>query len=272
MMLISIGDRVEEGLYRFHSRFNRAVNFTQGDHLVSVVAEEIGDGPWNIVIRDLNTGQTQKPLEISAGKVVFEDGEFPFADRHRYCSTLECETGASPRFSDNLSLFGELLRTMSHPKSLAFLLDDQRIRNFHSGFERAFAEQVKRSVNQIFHGDRLNGVRSLSGCGIGLTPSGDDFIAGLLIGLNLRGEGFRGLVNQVFAAAQTKNIFSSSFLDLARQGLLFGRMKDLILALLDGGQEAVRNSAGKLFAVGGSSGADLGTGFLMTMRHEVRVS
>ena len=66
MMLISIGDRVEEGLYRFHSRFNRAVNFTQGDHLVSVVAEEIGDGPRNIVMRDLGTGQTQNPLEISA--------------------------------------------------------------------------------------------------------------------------------------------------------------------------------------------------------------
>lgn len=272
MMLISIGDRVEEGLYQFHSRFNRAVNFTQGCRLVSVVAEEIGDGPLNIVIRDLGTGQTQNPLEISADKVVFAGGEFPFTTRHRYCSALPCDTGTSPRFGDNLSLFGELLRTMSHPKSLAFLLDDQRIQNFHSGFERAFAEQVKRSVNQIFLGDRLNGVRSLSGCGIGLTPSGDDFIAGLLIGLNLRGAGFRGLVNQVFAAARSKNIFSSSFLDLARQGLLFGRMKDLILALLHGGQKAVCNSAEKLFAVGGSSGADLGTGFLMTMRHEVRVS
>lgn len=272
MMLISIGDQVEEGRYRFHSRFNRAVNFTQGDHLVSVVAEEIGDGPLSIVMRDLGTGQTQNPLEIFADKVFFEKSEFPFTNRHRYCSTLECETVTSPRLCDNLSLFGELLRTMSHPKSLAFLLDDQRIRNFHSGFERAFAEQAKLSVNQIFHGDRLNGVRSLSGCGIGLTPSGDDFIAGLLIGLNLRGEGFRGLVNQVFAVTQSKNVFSSSFLDLARQGLLFGHMKDLILALLHGGQRAVRNSAEKLFAVGGSSGADLGTGFLMTMRHEVHVS
>lgn len=272
MMLISMGDQVKEGLYQFHSRFNRAVNFTRGNHLVSVVAEEIGDGPLNIVMRDLDTGQTQNPLKISADKVAFEKGEFPFTNRHRYCSALKCETVISPRFDKNLSFFGELLKTLSHPQSLAFLLDDRRIRNFHSGFDRAFAEQAKHSVNQIFHGDPLNGVRSLSGCGIGLTPSGDDFLAGLLIGLNLRGERFRDLVNQIFAAAQSKNIFSSSFLDLARQGLLFGRMKNLILALLHNGQEAVRDSAAKLFAVGGSSGADLGTGFLMTMRHEVRVS
>jgi hypothetical protein len=272
MMLISMGDQVEEGLYRFHSRFNRAVNFAHGNHLLSVVSEEVGDGPLNIVMRDLDNGETQNPLEISADKIVFENGEFPFTNRHRYCSALKCETGTSPRFRNNLSVFGELLKTMSHPQSLAFLLDNQRIRNFQSGFERAFAEQAERSVNQIFHGDWLNGVRSLSGCGFGLTPSGDDFIAGLLIGLNLRGESFRALVNQVFAAAQSKNIFSRSFLDLARQGLLFGRMKNLILALLHGGQEAVRNSAEKLFAVGGTSGADLGTGFLMTMRHEVRVS
>ena len=272
MRLISIGDQVEEGLYRFHSRFNRAVNFTHGEHLVSVVAEEIGDGPRNIVMRDLDTGSTQNPLEIAADNVIFEDAKFPVAHRHRYCSSLKCETGTSPCFDDNLSLFSESLRTMSHPRSLAFLLDDQRIRNFHSGFERAFAERVKHSVNQIFHGDRLNGVRALSGCGLGLTPSGDDFLAGLLIGLNLRGAGFRGLVNQIFAAARTTNIFSKSFLDLARQGFLFGRMKDLILALRHGGPDAVRHSAEKLFAVGGSSGADLGTGFLMTMRHEVRVS
>ena len=175
--------------------------------------------------------------------------------------------------ADNLSLFGELLRTMSHPQSLAFLLGWTKgatsIRALSARLPRAGEAQC----GSDFSWRPAEG-RAISpgGCGIGLTPSGDDFIPGLLIGLNLRGERFRGIVNQVFSAARSKNIFSNSFLDLDRQGLLFGRMKDLILALLDGGQEAVRNSTGKLFAIGGSSGADLGTGFLMTMRHEVRVS
>jgi len=265
MMLVSIGDQVEEGTYPFHSRFHRAVNFRQGDRLVSVVNEEIGGGPLNVVIRDLPADQTQKPLEISDGRVVFEGREYRFTHRHRYCSTLERGIGVSARFRRNLSLFGELLQTTSHPKSLAFLLNDKRAQNFRSGFEQMFVEQVKLSVCQIFFGDRLKGVQTLSGCGLGLTPSGDDFIAGMLIGLHLSGTGFRGLAEQIFAAARSDNVFSSTFLDLARRGLLFGRMKNLILALRHENEDDVRQCAESLFAVGGSSGADLGTGFFMTL-------
>jgi hypothetical protein len=260
MTLVSIGDQVAEGVFPFHSRFNRAVNFMRGDWLVSLVDEEVGDGPLNIVLRDFDAGQTQNPLEIFADKVVFEGCGFPFAPRHRYCSTLDCRIG--PRFRCNLPIFGELLVQTSPAKSLAFLLDGARVQDFRSGFEQAFAEQVQCSVNQIFHGDRLTGVRTLSGCGIGLTPSGDDFIAGHLIGLNLRGVTADG----VFEAARSNNIFSNTFLDLARQGRLFGRMKDLILALMHDSQEAVRECTERLFAVGGTSGADLGTGFYMTVR------
>lgn len=260
MTLVSIGDQVAEGTWRFHSRFKRAVNFTQGDRLVSIVDEAIGAGPLNIVLGGFDAGETQAPLEVSRGRVVFEGRKFPFTPRHQYCSTLDCETG--PRFRGNLPLFGELLKTTAHPQSLAFLLDDARVHNFRSGFEQKFAEQVKRSVNQIFHGDRLAGVRTLSGCGLGLTPSGDDFIAGHLIGLNLRGEKAHG----VFEAARSDNVFSNTFLDLAQQGRLFGRMKNLILALMQDGQEAVRECTERLFAVGGTSGADLGTGFYMTVR------
>ena len=263
MTLVSIGDQVEEGIYPFHSRFHRAVNFRQDDRLVTVVNEEIGDGPLNIVMRDLHAGQIQKPLEISDGKVVFEGREHRFTHRHRYRSTLESGAAGSPCFRHNLSWFGELLQTTSHPKSLAFLLNDKRTQNFRSGFERAFAKHAKRSVSQIFHGDRLNGVQTLSGCGLGLTPSGDDFIAGLLIGLHLRGEN----TDDVFEAARSDNIFSSTFLDLARRGQIFGRMKDLILALRHDGEDGVRRCAERLFAVGGSSGADLGTGFFMTLRN-----
>jgi hypothetical protein len=124
-------------------------------------------------------------------------------------------------------------------------------------------------------GHVLDGVRALRGCGLGLTPSGDDFVAGLLIGLNLlqqlHGRNRQKLVDEVFRAAKAGNVFSNSFLDLARRGLLFGRMKNLVCALLHEGEDAVRRSAAKLLAIGGSSGADLGTGFLLTVRGQLGV-
>jgi hypothetical protein len=244
---MTIGDLIEKGTYPFHSRFHRAVNFTDGHRLISVVDETIGDGPLNIVLRGFAPGNSRDPLQILAGSVVFEGREYLV--RSRYSS----EIPGKPR---NLSLFDI---TTAPPKSLAFLLDETREQHFRTGFERAFVRRVKRSVNEIFHGDRLAGIRQLKGTGLGLTPSGDDFIAGHLIGLNLRGES----TDEVFEAARSENIFSNTFLDLARQGRIFGRMKNLILALTSG--RGVRECTKRLFAVGETSGADLATGFYMTV-------
>ena len=279
MMLISIGDQVEEGTHPFHSRFNRVVNFSHGNHLISVVNEEIGAGPLNIVVRDLDVGPTcsgAAPLKVGAHMLVFQGRRFRFTDSHYYDSTVALDAWRPRLFHHNLSVFGEQLKTMASPKSLTFLLDEKRTRNFRPGFERVFVDQIRRGVHQVMNGDLLDGIRSLKGCGLGLTPSGDDFIAGLLIGLNLlqqlRGQDYRKTANAVFRTAKTGNIFSNSFLDLARRGLLFGRMKDLILALMRDSEEVVRKSAGELLAIGGSSGADLGTGFLLTVCGEMGIS
>ncbi len=302
MMLVSIGDQVEAGTYCFHSWFARAVNFERNGRLVSVVDEDIGPGPLSIVLRGrkLRTGQAvAHPLEIGNHTVVFEGHRFSFERRHRYHSALEWEAGGlkpincrsipkpSPRssarqkgrrenlnrFQQNLPVFEELLKSTAPPGSLAFLLDKRRLVNFRAGFERAFARQAMGGVRCIFHGSLLKGIGSLKGCGVGLTPSGDDFIAGLLIGLNLlqemHGRDYQPIADAIFNAAQGNNIFSNTFLDLARQGRLFGRMKDLILSLRGGSRNAVEKSAKKLFAIGESSGADLGTGFWMTVQDGV---
>jgi hypothetical protein len=325
-MLLSVGDQVRPGTYRFHSRFNRAVNFKHEGRLVSVVDETIGPGPLNIVLGDIklapaqghagsepsilkglhNTAQgwiaspvpgdptlsnrprkvlnperfespisfdTFPPLHISSNTVRFAGCRYPFTARHRYNSTLDLQAVHLRRFQHNLATLGASLREDSPPKSLAFLLDRKRRRNFRAGFERTFAEQIVRGVHQVFHGNLLAGVRQLKGCGLGLTPGGDDFIAGLLIGLHvlqtLRGQDLQPTMDVIFRAAQGDNIFSNTFLDLARRGLLFGRMKDLLLALISGNRASVGRTSAALFAIGASSGADLATGLFMTLEGDV---
>lgn len=305
--LLSVGDQIESGVFRFHSRFNRAVNFERHGRLISVVDEQIGPGPLNIVLQGLTphvrpvatfaTASSRRgvnltgaanlggggemagldrfpPLKITASSVVFAAHRFPFTPRQRYHSTLDFDSGNLHCFHHNLSIFGGLLTECAPSKSLAFLLDETRLKNFRSGFERAFADRICRSAHQVFHGHRLEGIRNLKGCGLGLTPSGDDFIAGLLIGLNLlqklRGQAFQPTVDAIFGAAEGDNIFSNTFLDLARRGLLFGRMKDLLLVLMTGNEASVRKATGKLFAIGASSGADLATGFFLTVHEQSR--
>ena len=379
MMLLSIGDQIRPGTYRFQSRFDRAVNFEHDGRLIAVVDESIGPGPLNIVLRGLKLAQSQSetepvpsilkglphsaqgwiagvqgrpegvasrlptdplpPLRVSPTTILFAGHRCHFTARHRYHSTLDlaatmrlAETplmrrsgnrtarsvwsawsllplsncpapydsaskldalqtlraAAHPQapsqpanslefgsatlrhFHRNLSVLAESLKADASPKSLAFLLDTKRRQNFRPGFERAFAAQITRGVHQVFHGPLLPGIRQLKGCGLGLTPAGDDFIAGFLIGLHLlsklHGQDSQSTADAVFRAARGKNIFSNTFLDLARRGLLFGHLKDLLLALSTGSETSVRKATSRLFAIGETSGADLATGVFLTLQ------
>ena len=321
MRLLSIGDQVRPGLYRLHSRFDRAVNFERAGRLVSVVDETIGPGPLSIVLRDLKPALAQGyaepalsilkglhpsaqgwiaspvpgdptlgnrprkipnpegvespsgttlPLCITASTVLFEDHRYRFTSRHRYNSTLDLQALDPARYRRNLSTLGDALLEDAPPGSLAFVLDSTRLKNFRRGVEQTVAGQIGRGVHQVFHGNLLEGIRQLRGCGFGLTPAGDDFIAGLLLGLHLlqrlRGQELQPTVDAIFRAARGGNIFSNTFLDLARRGLMFGGMKDLLLAMMSGTRPSLRKAAKRLFAVGETSGADLATGLFMTLQ------
>ncbi|MGA2263826.1 MAG: DUF2877 domain-containing protein [Acidobacteriota bacterium] len=272
MILLSIGDQVEPGTYELHSRFDRVVNFTKGQDLVALVDEEIGPGPLNIVIRGLSSQERRvfSPwLRVSSNVVAFDNRRFSFSADNYYHSDFRPRGWDRKRFSRNLAFWGKLLVETSPARSLAFLLDERRIGSFRPGFGRAFMSRISQGVHQVFHNDLLGGIEILKGCGLGLTPSGDDFIAGLLIGVNLlqklHHRNFRNIINAVLKTAVGDNLFSNAFLALAGRGLLFGRMKDLIEALTYEGENSIRASSEKLLAVGASSGADLGTGFFMTV-------
>ena len=391
LKLLSIGDQVEPGAYRFHSCFDHVVNFERDGRLLSVVDEPVGPGPLNIVfslnntplqrggrapagelnpesfrdfppgakpadlqetvktVKDFHppgrtplkrgvnesapheTGTYQEilglpsppALEIGRNTITFAGCGFRFSPRHRYQSTIVLKPTILHRFQRNLRTFGESLQGSAPPKSLAFLLDDTRLANFQTKSERAFAAHMAHSVHQVFHGHLLQGIRSLKGCGPGLTPSGDDFIAGLLVGLHVLGQlesapdrsgvqsrtlranptaseraqrpGLRqssgafekglvflfeaslsgqpgagsrscqALADAIFSAARGRNLFSNTFLDLARQGRFVGRVKDLLLTLATGDKPTVRRATQRLLAIGASSGADLATGFCFTI-------
>lgn len=266
---LSVGDGVQQGTYQIHSRFNHAVNFISRGKLVSVVDKEVGAGPRNIVLDDLKLARVDA-LEIGERVVVLGSQRYPFSHRHVFRSRLEIAEFNPETFQNNLSLFETLIVEFAPAKSLAFILDRGGIRGLTSTFEQAFLQRITRGVELIFAGQVIDGVRLLKGCGPGLTPSGDDFIAGLLFGVNFLQEvlhrDFKQLIDVVHQTARSGNIFSQTFLDLAREGRVFERLKALIHALNYAKERELHACAERLFAVGASSGADLATGFLKTVQ------
>lgn len=277
MQVLSIGDWIVEGRYRIHSRFRRAVNFVDDREVVSLVTPDAGAGPINIVVDDLRTagvraltvGTRLTPGASRPRPVIWLD------DRALDCSAarvyesgldlVEVRRGLHAR----LAILRQTLVRYAPPRSLAFLLDDSRVDGLRDGFEKAFAEHVSNCVRDVLYGDALRGVGRLKGAGFGLTPSGDDWIRGFLIGMRLA-ESVHGLClastrRRVCDSARTGGLLADALLLLAEEGRADEKVQALVVPLLSGRLREVWEAARTICGVGETSGADFATGLLLTL-------
>lgn len=110
-------------------------------------------------------------------------------------------------------------------------------------------------------------VGQLAGLGPGLTPSGDDVLAGFLLALRLWPEASRPLGAQILAAlilgtaAPRTGRISRAYLWAARQGHASDAWHDLVHSL-PGAATAVTAAVTRILQTGETSGADMLAGFL----------
>ena len=275
-MLLSIGDRVREGMYCVHSRFDRAVNFVRGGRLVSVVSAEIGAGPANLVVegsaRDFCG--TAPRLIIRRGSVTLSDRRHIIRRTPVYHSDLARDEVPGRRFARNFQSLEKWVPQFSNPWNFVLLLDPHAAPGPNS-LSRHFARRIRAGAKDMLDGlnnpRRLaRGARLLAGCGFGLTPGGDDFLAGTMIALHLAGNltdtDYSRAIATIHAAARTRHRLSAHFLGLARDGFVAEPMKNLIGALLHGSAREVRSCGRRVLALGETSGADLTAGFVLMLK------
>jgi hypothetical protein len=266
--LESYGDRLKKADYRCHSRFGRAVNFFNGHSLVALVDREIGPGPHHIIFSGLDPQKAER-LTITASEILLDDRRFTFAASCPYDSRIDLEGAIDrKRFDVNLGYFALALGHSAASKTLTFLPGAKGKPRSRSALERSIAERLSAGSHLIFGGDFLAGIRMCKGLGLGLTPSGDDLIGGLLLALHCGQKIFRRdfsrAITSVGRLARGKNPFSNTMLASAGAGRAIGRIKDLLAALIYGGKKNVLNCTQQLRAIGHSSGIDFGTGLLLT--------
>lgn len=133
----------------------------------------------------------------------------------------------------------------------------------------------------VFGGDVLSikdSASELLGLGPGLTPSCDDFLAGLLLSINTAGAsifksepeaiGFFAKVSELIStlAKEKTTVYSQSLLNEAALGEGPQNALDLIISLVTKGSEGITEPAKKLISVGETSGADIAIGIYYGVR------
>lgn len=272
--IISIGDRVGPGTYTLHSRFRRAANYIRASRIVTTAAVEVGAGPANILIEPY----PDKPplsLRISLGRVEAGEKTIRFPTGRRYSSRPELSRPDRAGLDRRLAVLRGAILELAPTLSLAFLLDRRREIGLRGGFQKLFAARIKNGAALLLAGEIDKGVVALRGRGFGLTPSGDDFLAGVLIGLHLRQAiGRRDCSrsrDRIFDRARRGSPMTDHFLALAHDLRLPARLKDLAEAIAGGTEPAAAERAAEWLRSGAGSPADLATGLYATLKEGERI-
>ncbi len=271
--LLSFGDHLEKGIYNVHSRFDKVINFYSGKTFVFIVNNSIGGGPLNIVVDDVDFSELED-LIIAEDHFLLNGEKVFFDDSTRYSSELKVSDIDRNKFTSNLVFFEKALIENSSGKSLTFLLDERRKKNFKSSYEIEFVRRFDVAVECFTSSNYLEGIKLIKGIGFGLTPSGDDFISGFLIALNVIQKrekvDYSNLIAHIYEAAKGSNLFTNVFLLAAKNGSLFEKFKNLIHSILYSGQNEILENTRTLISFGETSGADQSVGFLFGIKRNLK--
>lgn len=269
--IIAYGDSIITGQYTKHSEFTHVINYESNGLLISLIDSTVPQMPNSLFISDFNI-DLPAHINFSDNSIFIGNTEFLKESILKYDSSIDLMKLDLETFVKNLNIISENIN-LFNTKSYAFLIDNSLSLYFDSAFEKALIKTVKEGYDDILNKNIEAGCKKIKGTGYGLTPSGDDFIAGLLFGLHFNekyyGKNLLFLKNKIFETAKSKNLYSSNFLHFAKEGLYFEYLKNLIINLSLHDESKIIESLKKVLSYGESSGSDLITGFYLCIKNKI---
>lgn len=270
MDLLSYGDSIPEGDYRLHSAFANALNFRKGRIIVSLVPPRTGAGPFNLVLKQLPAGATR--LRASRFYFYVDENRLQKEPAALYSSEMPAMDASPETVQANTVALAGFLAAKAPPKSLAFIFNPELEKDFSRIFERHLLSRFKKAVAYFFARDYARGAKTMRGLGLGLTPSGDDFISGLLVGYNFARQSLRFdtevRIEQIFFYAEGNNLISNIALRASYEGKVNAKVRRLLEALAANGGRGLGPAAAAALKSGHTSGADFCAGLVFAL-HDV---
>lgn len=258
---------------RVHSVFTKAVYFADGaGRLFCLAAEAAGDGPFAVRVRTLAAAALDS-LGLAAGDAVTTvPGGLAFGQNLVLAGSVRPWAAAPapfpgpagrPRLAANLAVMRRAIAAAGVTGGMLAWLKG------NSGatiIERELAARADALTAALSGGD-LAGAhaagRRLIGLGTGLTPSGDDFLAGLLLTFHMAdgpfGPAHRELAAALAADADTGAV-SRAMLAHAAAGRAGAGLLALLAAVAEGTALQTETAVRRAVAAGATSGTDQAAG------------
>lgn len=241
------------------------------DEIACLVDTTIGSGPNHVVLSDVSP--RWRWIRITADALFLEETPQSLLGAPRYCSALYLPAGSRETLFRNLAGLQEWLAETSNGNGTARLLADPEAVIGVTAAERALLDQYRQGLALVWQAWEQDsavkaGVTLLSGLGPGLTPTGDDLLAGVLCALFLAEQmDLRSTKERRAEILQTcgeTNPISRTMLQLIGEGHFFPAIKGLLQALPVATADEVTKQARKLCSLGATSGLDITVGLVLT--------
>jgi len=261
--------------------------------MVSIVREEVGSGPINIVT-DLPRGRSMAELGVKKNaEVLRKDGEILIGGKavlvsiqHAKLYRTEMHFPTKPRsiseIRANVAVVARTATRRGHHQGLGGLIpflvpsgmDKTKRPAELNSFSRLALPRVRSLLGKIREGrisELGTEVQNLVGLGPGLTPSGDDMLSGLMVSLALIAHNLKGDTERVrrvngeiaLSARKRTTMLSEEYLSHAARGETNEHFQQLIKKMLTALPNEAKRSAELVLNVGETSGTDTVLGILL---------
>lgn len=283
-----IGLRAKEALVKqqdagfgsVHSVFKHAVNLELNEDIITLVTRNISPHPFTITL----PVEDMVDLGLSRGDIV-QAGESCIALKNGMEIQLEQTPvwDSRPHYTDDFFTKDELIKRVGVLKEISVLenkgglseifknpnTNNPFIRASHFRISRLISSQIARDYEEI-----VSSGKALIGLGQGLTPSGDDFLAGYMVTFlyaaplsGIPRETIVELNSKLLEGSDAKTTFISwKLIDCAARGEISLNVRELIQSLLyrsKGGN--LHRKAGRVMEFGETSGSDIIVGIICCM-------
>ncbi len=244
--------------------FRRAIDIAIGQSIIALVTPQVGHGPFNLVVDALPIRSPRQTIKVWWTSHSLHIGNWQF-----YIAQDLYLWDPSPSWH-TLCLDPHRLHQL---RMLAKRAAQDKVS--HSPFARLLLGKTLPAVttmgNALRAGDKAAIARStaaIAGMGPGLTPAGDDFLMGMMLGIHAYAtqharDAVTPLTDCIYKAAASRTTrLSRAFLRAAAQGYADARWHRLLAALGKRNPPQLEPSAEAVLKFGASSGVDTMAGFL----------
>jgi hypothetical protein len=264
--MLSRGARVPDGIYELvYSRHERVLNFVKEDIVVSLCKAGIPGSIYRISgFPDTLSGI--RTIEITSARLVV-NGDSCYLMRSTAVQPITPVPADLSLLHSRLCHCERILEAQAAETSIPNLLKtpEQKLTTFDVALKDSFAQ----GLELFAAADIEKAAAKFRGLGYGLTPSGDDFLRGMLLALSWLMQEQKNrlseLHRQLYCASRAKDLLINTLLYQARDLQPSDDWMALLCALPDP-QQDLSSIIRLIFAQGASSPADELFGFLSGLK------